>query len=138
MSPTPAQTRIVEPAFAHLMQGARLDSYQENGQELVMQVQGLQVNASELFNRDGKIIEQATCVHVPLKLTFTKVTPLKRADFFTSLADYSLDDPSRIIFYMHSWQQPGMEDVFYIFKLREPVNASMNFLANEVTFGKVS
>jgi hypothetical protein len=136
MSPTPAQTRIVEPAFASLMQGARLDSYQENGQELVLQVQGLQVQASELFNRDGKIIEKAICVYVPLKLTFTKVTPLKRADFFTSLANYPIDDPSRIIFYMHSWQQPGMEDIFYIFKLREPVGASMNFLANNVTFEK--
>jgi predicted protein tyrosine phosphatase len=29
-----------------------------------------------------------------------------------------------------------MEDVFYIFKLREPVGASMNFLANEVSFEK--
>jgi hypothetical protein len=62
------------------------------------------------------------------------VTPLKRADFFTSLANYPIDDPSRIIFYMHSWQQPGMDDVFYIFKLREPIGASMNFLANAVTF----
>ena len=133
MSPTPAQTRIVEPAFAHLMQGARLDSYQENGQEMIMEVQGLQCNESELFLRDGKIFEKVTCVHVPLKLTFAKVTPLKRADFFTSLADYPPDDPSRVIFYMHSWQQPGMEDVFYIFKLCEPVGASMNFLANDVT-----
>jgi len=136
MSPTPAQTRIVEPPFATLMQGARLDSYQENGQELLMDVQGLQSITSELIERDEKIIEQATCIHIPLKLRFAKVTPLKRADFFTSLANYPIDDPSRIIFYMHSWQQPGMDDVFYIFKLREPIGASMNFLAKDVTFEK--
>src|SRR4030095_4822200 len=136
MSPTPAQTRIVEPPFAALMQGARLDSYQENGQELLMDVQGLQTISSELIERDGKIIEQATCIHIPLKLHFAKVTPLKRADFFTSLANYPIDDPSRIIFYMHSWQQPGMEDIFHIFKLREPIGASMNFLANNVTYEK--
>jgi dual specificity protein phosphatase-like protein len=136
MSPTSAQTRIVEPAFAYLMQGARLDSYRENGQELVLEVQGLQCNVSELLKRDGKIIEQATCIYVPLNLTFAKVTPLKRDDFFTSLTEYPIDDPSRIIFYMHSWQQPGMEDVFYIFKLREPVGASMNFLAKDVTYEK--
>ena len=136
MSPTPAQTHIVEPAFAYLMQGARLDSYQENGQFLTMEVQGLQCNASELCSQDGKIIERATCVYIPLKLSFTKVTPLKRSDFFVSLANYPIDDPSRVIFYMHSWQQPGMEDVFYIFKLREPIGASMNFLANEVTYEK--
>jgi dual specificity protein phosphatase-like protein len=134
MSPQPAQTRIVEDPFAALMQGARLDSYQESGQEVHMEVQGLKVTASELIEREGKIIEKATCVYVPLKLNFKKVTPLKRADFFTSLANYPIDDPSRIIFYMHSWRQPGMEDVFYIFKLREPIGASMNFLANAVDF----
>ena len=136
MSPTPAQTRIVEPAFAHLMQGARLDSYLENGTDLALEVQGLQTNASELFKQNGRIVEKATCVHVPLKLNFIHFTPLKRSDFFTSLAGHPLDDPSRIIFYMHSWQQPGMEDVFYIFKLSEPVGASMNFLAKDVTFEK--
>jgi len=134
MSPTQAQTRIVEHPFANLMQGARLDSYQENGPELIMNVQGLECIASEMLERDGKILEKATCVHIPLKLHFTKVTPLKRSDFFTSLADYPIEDPSRIIFYMHSWQQPGMEDIFHIFKLREPVGASMNFLANAVTY----
>src|ERR1044071_1114082 len=110
MSPQPAQTRIVEDPFATLMQGARLDSYQENGQELHMEVQGLKLTASELFEREGKIIEKATCIYIPLKLNFKKVTPLKRADFFTSLANYPIDDPSRVIFYMHSWQQPGMDD----------------------------
>jgi len=136
MSPTQAQIRIIEHPFASLMQGARLDSYQENGQELILEVQGLQCDASELFERDGKIIEKATCIHIPLKLIFAKVTPLKRAEFFTSLQNYPIDDPSRIIFYMHSWQQPGMDDIFHIFKLREPVGASMNFLAGDVTYEK--
>jgi hypothetical protein len=136
MSPTQEQTRIIEHPFASLMQGARLDSYQENGQEMILDVQGLQSIASELFERDGKIIERATCIHIPLKLHFAKVTPLKRSDFFTSLENYPIDDPSRIIFYMHSWQQPGMEDIFHIFKLREPIGASMNFLANNVTYEK--
>ena len=136
MSPAPAQTHIVEHPFASLMQGARLDSYQETGQELILSVQGLQSISSELLERDGKIIEKATCLYVPLKLHFAKVTPLKRSDFFTSLENYPPDDPSRIIFYMHSWQQPGMEDIFHIFKLREPIGASMNFLANSVTYEK--
>jgi Dual specificity phosphatase, catalytic domain len=136
MSPTQEQTRIIEHPFASLMQGARLDFYEENGQAMILNVQGLQSIASELFERDGKIIERATCIHIPLKLHFAKVTPLKRSDFFTSLENYPIDDPSRIIFYMHSWQQPGMEDIFHIFKLREPIGASMNFLANNVTYEK--
>jgi hypothetical protein len=134
MNPASALTRIVEHPFANLMQGARLDSYQENGQELDMEVQGLQSIASELFDRAGKIIERAVCVRIPLKLRFTKATPLKRAEFFTSLEKYPLDDPSRIIFYFHSWQQPDMEDIFHVLKLREPIGASMNFLANAVTY----
>lgn len=136
MSPTYAQTRIVEHPFANLMQGARLDSYEENGQELILGVQGLQTTSSELFEQEGKIIERVTGIYIPLKLHFAKVTPLKRSDFFISLANYPMDDPSRIIFYMHSWQEPGMEDIFHIFKLREPVGASMNFLANDVTYEK--
>src|SRR5215510_11664812 len=136
MSPTQDQSRVVEHPFANLMQGARLDSYQENGTELILHVQGLECTASELFERDGKIIEQATGIYIPLKLHFAKVTPLKRSEFFTSLENYPVDDPSRIIFYMHAWQEPGMEDIFHIFKLREPVGASMNFLANEVNYEK--
>ena len=134
MTASQDQIRIVEPPFARLMQGARLDSYQENGQGLVLTVQGLQCTKSELFERDGKILERATCAYVPLTLRFDKVTPLKRSEFFTSLENYPAEDPSRVIFYMHSWQQPGMDDVFYIFKLREPVNASMNFLAGAVGY----
>jgi hypothetical protein len=134
MSASQDQIRIVEPPFAHLMQGARLDSCRENGQRLVLEIQGLQCTESELFERGGKILERVNCLHIPLTLHFDKVTPLKRSEFFTSLENYPVEDPSRIIFYMHSWQQPGMEDVFYIFKLREPVNASMNFLAGGVTY----
>ena len=133
MNASQDQIYIIEPPFARLMQGARLDSYREQGQELVLEVQGLQCDESELFERDAKILERATCRYVPLTLRFAKVTPLKRSDFFTSLDNYPLDDPSRIIFYMHSWKQPGMEDVFFIFKMREPISASMNFLAGTVT-----
>lgn len=134
MTASQDQIRIVEPPFARLMQGARLDSYQEQGQGLVLAVQGLRCTESELFEREGKIMERATCTYVPLMLRFDKVTPLKRSEFFTSLENYPAEHPSRVIFYMHSWQQPGMDDVFYIFKLREPINASMNFLAGAVAY----
>jgi hypothetical protein len=133
MNASQDQIHIIEPPFAHLMQGARLDSYREQGQELALDVQGLHCLESELIERDGKIFERATCKYVPMTLKFSKVTPLKRSDFFTSLENYPQEDPSRIIFYMHSWRQPGMEDVFFIFKMREPISASMNFLASTVT-----
>jgi len=134
MSPEQTLARIVEHPFADLMQGARLDSFIENGQDLSLEVQGLRSITSELFEREGKIIEQVTCTHIPLKLHFDKVTHLNRSDFFTSLGNFLIDDPSRIIFYMNCWQQPGMEDIFHAFKLREPVGAVINFLANKVTY----
>jgi len=136
MSPTPAQTRIVEHPFAKLMQGGRLDSFQENGRELTLEVQGLETIESEVFEQDGKILERVTGRHIPLKLNFLNVVQLNRADFFASLEQYARDDPSRIIFYFHSWQQPGMDDIFHAMTLRKPMSASMNFFASEATHEK--
>jgi hypothetical protein len=125
--------RIIRYPFAHLMQGARLDSFEENGNEIRMQVQGLDVVESELFEREGIILEQVAGRHVPLKLTFSGIQHLSRADFFAALEKYPLDDPSRIIAYHYTWIQPGMEDVFHLFGLRGPVDANLNFFAEDVT-----
>lgn len=124
--------RIIRHPFAHLMQGARLDSFEEDGNEIHMQVQGLEILESELFERDGVILERVNARHIPLKLSFSEIQHLKRADFFTALDGYPLDDPSRTIAFMHSWVQPGMEAIFHMFGLRGPVDANMNFFAGEV------
>lgn len=133
MSPTPAQTYIVEHPFAALVQGGRLDSFQVNGHELHLEVQGLEVLASEVLERDGKLFEQVTARHFPLKLTFSDVSQLNRADFFNTLEQFPVDDPSRIIAQMHSWKMPGMDDIFHIFNLRAPLSANMNFFASGAT-----
>jgi Dual specificity phosphatase, catalytic domain len=133
MSPTPAQTRIIEHPFASLLQGGRLDSFQPNERELHLGVQGLEVIASEVFEREGKLFERVTGRHIPLKLTFSNVTQLNRADFFNSLDQLPLDDPSRVIAQMHSWIMPGTDDIFHIFNLRAPVSANMNFFASGAT-----
>lgn len=133
MSPLRISPRIIRHPFARLMQGARLDTFEENGSEIRMQVQGLEVAESELFQRNDIIMERVTGRHIPLKLTFSGIQHLKRSDFFASLDQYPLDDPSRIIGIMHSWVQPGMEDIFYIFGLRGPADANMNFFAGGVT-----
>lgn len=124
--------RIIRHPFAHLMQGARLDSFEENGNEIRMQVQGLEVFGSELFERDGIISERVSGRHILLKLTFSGIQHLNRADFFAALEKHPLDDPSRIIGVMHSWIQPGMDDIFHIFSLRGPADANMNFFAKDV------
>lgn len=111
-----------------------MDSFEENGHEIRMNVQGLEIVESELFQRDGTIFERITGKHVPLKLTFSGVLHLKRSDFFTALDPYPLDDPSRIIAFMYSWRQPGMDDIFYMFGLRGPADANMNFFASDVAY----
>lgn len=115
------------------MQDARLDFYEENGGGIRMQVQGLDVDESELFQREGVIMERVTGRYVPLRLAFSGIQHLKRSDFFAALDGYPLNDPSRIIAYMYSWIQPGMEDTFYLFGLRGPADADMNFFANDIT-----
>jgi len=134
MSPLKISPRIIRHPFAALMQDARLDSYEENGNVIRMQVQGLDVVESELFQREGVVMERVTARHVPLKLSFSGIQHLKRSDFFANLDQYPLDDPSRVIAFMHSWVQPGMEDAFYLFALRGPADADMNFFASGVAF----
>lgn len=134
MSPIKSTPRIIQHPFAALMQDARLDSFRENGHEIQMDVQGLEIIESELFERDGTIMERAMGRHVPLKLSFSGVQHLKRTDFFTTLEQSPLDDPSRIIAFFYSWIQPGMDDIFHLFGLRGPADANMNFFANGVTY----
>ena len=133
MSPTPAQTRIIEHPFAALLQGGRLDSFQENGHEIQLTVQGLEVVASEVFEREGRLFERVTGRHIPLKISFSNVKELNRVEFFTTLEKYSAEDPSRIIAQMHSWIMPGTTEIFHIFNLRGPIGANMNFFASIAT-----
>lgn len=132
MSPTRISPRIIQHPFAVLMQDARLDSIKENGQEIQMEVQGLEVVDSGLFQRDGIIMERVTGRHIPINLSFANVQHLKRTDFFSTLDQYPLEDPSRIIAYFYSWIQPGMDDIFHMFGMRGPAEAGMNFFASGV------
>jgi hypothetical protein len=123
---------IIQHSFADLIQGARLDLYNETEREIVLHVQGFQPLSSKLFEQDGKIYERARARYVPLKLTFSGISGLKRDDFFTSLEDYSLDDSSRTIAYMLSWRPRNKRDGFYMFGLRAPADADMEFNARRV------
>ena len=127
------RTRIIEHPFASLLQGGRLDSCKETKYTVVLNVQGFQPQSSKLIRRDGKILECVKAKFIPLELTFSKISKLKRDTFFTSLDQYGIDDSSRTIAYMYSWRQPNKQDVFYMFGLRLPVGADMSFFARTVT-----
>jgi hypothetical protein len=133
MSPVQSNTQIIRHPFASLMQGARLDSFQENGSEIQMDVQGLEIIETELFERDGVIMEKVTGRHIPLKLFFSNIQLIKRSGYFSTLKQAPIEDPSRIIGFMHSWKMPGMDDIFHMFSLRGSVGANMSFFAGAVT-----
>ncbi len=132
MSTSKIRTRIIEHPFTALLQGGRLDSYEETKNTVILSVQGFQPLSSKLIRKDGKIIERVRAKFIPLDLTFSKISKLKRDVFFTGLDQYGMDDSSRTIAYMYSWRQPNKRDVFYMFGLRLPVGADMSFLASKV------
>lgn len=132
MRPTKVHPRIIQHPFADLLQGARLDSFKSTGQEIILNIQGVQKISSQVFEHQGRLFEKAVCNHVPLELRFSGGTKLNRSKFFTELESYPLDEQSRIIMSMYSWQQPGRREVFYLFFLRGPVGAEMSFFAKWV------
>ncbi|MEW6285380.1 MAG: dual specificity protein phosphatase [Chloroflexota bacterium] len=132
MSPSNASPRIVRHPFAHLMADARLDFYTENGNEIRMEVQGLEILEADVFQRDGVILERGRGRYIPLKLTFTGVHHLQRPDFFTALDQYPPTDFARTIGTMHAWIMPGMDDIFHLFGMRNRPDANMTFFAGGV------
>jgi hypothetical protein len=127
-----AKTRIIQHPFSALVQGGRLDSYQEDKREIVLEIQGFQPISSKLIKRDGDIYEVVRARYIPIKLTFLGVSKLKRKEFFTSLENYDVEDTSRIIAYFLSWRMPKRRDIFHMIGLRLPVGASMNFFVKVV------
>jgi hypothetical protein len=134
MYPSRIHARIIRHAFADLMQGARLDSYHENEEDLSLDVQGLEISSSELIQREGSIFERITCRYVPVGISFFNVSLRKRSGFFRSLEDYPLDDPSRTIAVLYSWQESGKRDIFHLLGLHGPIEAELWFDARRVEY----
>ncbi|GAB4463336.1 MAG: hypothetical protein Kow0070_23710 [Anaerolineales bacterium] len=133
MSPISASPRIVRHPFAHLMADARLDSYNEDGGTIRMNVQGFETVETELLESGGIILERGTARYIPLTLTFTGVHHLQRPDFFTSLHQYPPGDPARAIGTMHAWIMPGMDDIFHLIGMRNRPDANITFFAAGAT-----
>ncbi len=126
--------RSIQHPFAHLMQGARLDSFESYRSDLILYVHGLQCISSKVFERNGQLREKVTARHIPLKLCFSEITKLKYSKFFTQLENYSLDDPSRIITVMFTWQLAKQQEIFHLFGLQGPVDAEMRFFTKRVSY----
>jgi hypothetical protein len=114
------------------MQGARLDSFYENEQDIFLYVQGLQVKDSELFEQDGQLFERFTGTYIPLRLHFSGVSELYCDDFYMNLDDYTEDDPSRRIMHFLSWRRLERQDVYYRIGLQAPSHGVLRFFASRV------
>ena len=133
MRTTQIHPRIVQHSFAPLMQGALLSSYDEKGHDLILDVQGLQITSSELFEREEKICERIEGEYVPLRLKFSNISKLHHTEFITSLENLVQEDPSRTIEDMLSWRQPKVSDVFHIIGLHDPLGGGIDFFAQKAT-----
>jgi len=68
------RAQIIRQPFAHLLQGARVDAFleepQPGGLEVVLDLQGFEVESSKLFEKEGKLHERLLGQFVPLRLRF--------------------------------------------------------------------
>lgn len=134
--------RIVPHPLADSIQGALLDSYEEercSGQlYLTLNLRLLERAASELLERDGVVHERVQGRYVPAALHFSGVSELKGGDFYTNLAGLPAEDPIRTINDLLSWRQPERQDVFYLFFLHAPKMDDLMFFARRATYERFS
>lgn len=137
---TPQLPRIVQYPFSASLQGAVLDSYNEQrrgGRSFTaLEIRALEPGSSELFEREGKVYERLKGTRFPIRLHFAGVSGLNGSDFFQSLGSLRPDDPARIIGAMLSWQQPERGDMFYLFFFHRSEN--LMFFAENVRYERLS
>jgi hypothetical protein len=136
-------SRIIQYPFAASMQGALLDSYEEEwrGEKLFVPLNIRlfeRTSPSELFERDQIVYERVHGRYAPVQLRFSGVSDLKNRDFFINITKYPQDDPGRTIEDMLSWRQPGRQDTLYLFAMQAPQAESLMFFARHVNYEKVS
>ncbi|HLO17768.1 MAG TPA: dual specificity protein phosphatase, partial [Anaerolineales bacterium] len=122
---TRQHSRIIQHPFAASLQGALLDSYEEEQRDeqlhIKLNIRALERSApSELFERDGIIYERIQGNYVPAQLYFSGVAELKSSDFFKSIASLPRNDSARTIEDMLSWRQPERQDMFFLFGMHAP------------------
>jgi len=135
-------TRIVQHPFADSLQGALLDSYQEErrtGQlHIMLTIRALERTSSEVFERDGMIHERVQGNYVPAQLCFSGISELKSNDFFMNLTRLPRNDPTRTISDMFCWRQPERQDMFFLVGMRSHHIDNLMFFAHHITYERSS
>jgi hypothetical protein len=130
--------RIIQHSFTESLQGALLDSYEEEqrGEQLyiTLNIRASEHTASELFERNGKIYERVQGNYIAMQLRFSRVSGLQSNDFFTNLP---LHEDTRRISDVLSWRQAERQDVFYLFMMQAPQIENLMFFANRVAYERL-
>ena len=134
-------TRIIQHPFAASLQGALLDSYEEEQHgaqlQITLNIRTLERRFSELVERDGVICERIEAAYHPIQLHFLGVSELKSNDFFATLTKLPGNDLARTINDMLSWRQPERQDVFYLFGMQAAHVDHLMFFADHVTYERL-
>ncbi len=133
MPQTKGHARIIQHSFTPFLQGALLDSYNEQPGSLILTVRAFQPQSLELGEQDGKIIESVRGDFFPIRLHFSGVTELKGKPFLNTLSGLPADSPVRNIATLLTWRQPERSDIFYLFFMRTPEADDPQFFARRVT-----
>jgi len=135
-------TRIFQHPLAESLQGALLDSYNEEQHDeqlhITLNIRALECASSELFERNGVIHERVQATYVPAKLHFSRVSELKVGDFFTNITSLSPNDPLRTINDLLAWRQPERLDIFFLFFMQAPKSDDLMFFAHGATHESLS
>jgi Dual specificity phosphatase, catalytic domain len=131
-------TRIIQHPFAASLQGALLDSYEEEQHggrsSITLNIRALDAKSSELFERDGAIHERIEGMYHPAQLHFSGVSRFKSSDFFKNLNNLPPNDPTRTIEDMLSWRQPERRDIFYLVGMRALRLDNLMFFADRTRY----
>jgi hypothetical protein len=130
--------RIIQHSFTESLQGALLDSYEEEQRceqlYITLNIRASEHTASELFERNGKIYERVQGNYIAMQLRFSRVSGLQSNDFFTNLP---LHEDTRRISDVLSWRQAERQDVFYLFMMQAPQIENLMFFANRVAYERL-
>ena len=134
--------RIIQYPFAASLQGALLDSYDEEQRSeqvhITLNIRALErTTSSELFERDGTVYERFQGNYIPAQLHFSGVSELKRDDFFTNIKNLAQNNPVRTIEDMLSWRQPERRSIFYLLGLQAAQVDSLMFFARRATYERL-
>ena len=141
MSKPRIHTRIIQHPFAAGLQGARLEAYHEETHgkrtDVLIAYQAFERITSELFERDGVIIERVSGNLIPSQVRFGGVVELQNRDYFFGLNALPRDAAERTIVDMLTWRQPERDEIFHLISLKAADAPDLMFFARHADYERL-